>query len=379
MGSIMEHFADLPDPRINRTRRHELIDILTISLCAVVCGCDSFTDIALFGEAKLPWFKTFLSLPSGIPSHDTFNRVFAAIDTNAFGRCFSAWISDLQVKTKGGVIAFDGKTLRRSFDHASGNGPLHMVSAWAHSNQTVLGQIAVDGKSNEITAIPKLLDMLDIVGCTVTIDAIGTQKAIAAKIQAKGADYVLALKSNHHNLNADVRAYFEQCMAESWRDAQDQPIAYTNTTSSDFGHGRTETRTCWATACPEWADGKSEWAGLRSIARVEGTRCIDGKTSTEARYYLSSLPPNARRIADAVRAHWSIENRLHWVLDMTFNEDQSRIRTENAAVNMATLRHIALNLITKENSGKKKSIRAKRLLAGWENDYLMQIIVGTKT
>jgi predicted transposase YbfD/YdcC len=376
-GAIMDHFANLPDPRIDRAKRHSLMDVLTISLCAVICGADSFTDMETFGQAKYEWFVTFLELPNGIPSHDTFARIFSRIDPQGFSECFLAWISAIQEKTDG-VIAFDGKTLRRSFDKASCQSALHMVSAWASQNSMVLGQIAVDEKSNEITAIPQLLKVLDLAGCIVTIDAMGTQKSIACQIIEREADYELALKENHPNLYADVRSYMGRCITESWRDAQDQPIIHTVSRTRDAEHGRIETRRCFATKCPDWMDGKAEWAGLQSIVVIESERHVNGKTSFERRYYITSLMPNAKQIAQAVRKHWGIENKVHWVLDMAFREDECRIRKDNAPINMATLRHIALNLLKQENSGKKKSIHTKRLLAGWEHDYLLQIITGKK-
>ncbi len=376
--TIMDYFSSLPDPRIDRAKRHSLMDILVIALCASICGVESFVDMELFGEAKHDWFSTFLELPGGIPSHDTFARVFSRLDPQAFSECFLSWIAAIQQKSQGEVVAIDGKTLRRSFDKASGQAALHMVSAWASHNSLVLGQVAVPEKSNEITAIPALLKMLDLAGCIVTIDAMGTQKAIADQIQKQKADYVLALKGNHPNLCADVEAYLERCINEHWRDAQDEPITHTIFKSRDADHGRIETRICIATECPSWVEGKEEWAGLRSIVVIEARRNIEGKSSVERRYFISSLPPNAQQIAHAVRSHWGIENQVHWLLDMAFREDECRIRKDHAPANMATLRHITLNLLKQENSGKKKSIRSKRLIAGWEHEYLWRIIKGTQ-
>lgn len=376
--TIMTHFSNLPDPRIERSKRHPLIDLLTIALCATICGCDTFEDMALFGEAKYEWFKTFLALPGGIPAHDTFNRVFARLDPQAFSECFTAWVNDIQIRTGGEVIALDGKTLRGSLDKAGGGAALHLVSAWSSLNGLVLGQVAVDAKSNEIMAIPKLLEILDIAGCIITLDAQGTQKAIAARIVDQGADYVLALKDNHPNLKADVEAYFARCQSESWRTAQDEPIAYSTALSRDLDHGRIETRRVFATACPDWVEGKAQWANLQSIVLVESERIIGDERSFERRYYLSSLPAKAKMLGTAIRQHWGIENGLHWVLDVAFREDECRIRKDHAPTNMATLRHITLNLLKQENEGKKKSIASKRKLAGWDHDYLFKIITGPK-
>lgn len=376
--TIMTHFASLTDPRIDRTKRHLLIDILTIALCATICDCDTFEDIALFGQAKYDWFKTFLALPGGIPSHDTFNRVFAKLDPDAFRQCFQAWIQEIQVRTGGDVIALDGKTLRGSLDQAGGGAALHLVSAWSSLNGLVLGQVPVDDKSNEVTAIPKLLEILDIAGCIITLDAQGTQKAIAAQIIDQEADYILALKDNHPNLKADVAAYFERCQSESWRTAQDEKIAYTQSTTSEPGHGRIETRRVIATDCPEWVDGKALWNGLRSIVLVESERLINQERSFERRYYLTSLPAKAKVLGAAVRQHWGIENSLHWVLDTAFREDECRVRKDHAPANLATVRHMALNLLKQETSGKKKSIASKRKLAGWLNEYLLKVIAGPK-
>jgi predicted transposase YbfD/YdcC len=371
--SIVKHFKSLPDPRIERTKRHLLIDILTIALVGVICGAEGFNEIADFGVARKDWFARFLALPGGIPSHDTFARVFARLDPDSFSNCFFEWTSALCKMTAGRVVAVDGKTLRHSFDTAAGLGAIHMVSAWASNTRMVLGQVKVDGKSNEITAIPKLLDILDIEGAIVTIDAMGTQKAIAAQIIGKGADYLLSLKDNHPNLRADVQAYLDRVIQEQFRDHEDNPIPHTTFKSMDKKHGRLETRTCWALDCPDWVEGSKEWKELKSIAVIESQRQVNGHTSVERRYYISSLQPDARQIARAARSHWGIENSLHWVLDTVFKEDECRIRKDNSPQNMAVVRHIALNLLKSEKT-INRSIKRKRFLAAIDEDYLTKVV-----
>jgi predicted transposase YbfD/YdcC len=369
----MEHFEDLPDPRIDRTKRHLLIDILTIALVATICGADGFDEIADFGVARQAWLSKFLELPNAIPSHDTFARVFSRLNPEAFSRCFLAWTAALSQKTAGRVIALDGKTLRHSFDTAHGVSAIHMVSAWASHNSMVLGQIKVDAKSNEITAIPQLLELLDIEGAVVTIDAMGTQKTIAAQIIDQKGDYILSLKDNHPNLRADVEAYLDRVRKENFRDHEDNKILHTTFISRNNDHGRLETRTCWAVECPTWVEGHNEWKDLSSIAVIEAQRHIDGNTTTERRYYISSLEPDAKEIAEAVRNHWGIENGLHWVLDTVFREDESRIRKDNSPQNMAVVRHIALNLLKAEKT-IKRSIQRKRFLAALDESYLEKVL-----
>ena len=377
-ASIADHFAGLPDPRFERTKLHPLLNILVISLCAMICGADSFTDMEDFGESKRDWLSGLLDLSNGIPSHDTFARVFAALDPQAFTDCFISWTSALADKTDGQVIALDGKRLRRSFDTASGTAALHMVSAWATQNNLVLGQVAVADKSNEITAIPKLLEMLDVAGCIVTIDAMGTQKAIAGQIARQGADYVLALKANQPDLHAEVSALFERATANNWLDHNADTIPHSFHNSVDGpDHGRIETRRCWATGdlSQLHPDTRAAWPSLRSIALIEAER-IDkttGQTTTEQRFYITSLAPDARQIANAVRSHWGIENSLHWILDVALREDDCRIREGHAPQNMATMRHITINMLKKDDKSKL-SIRRKRLVAGWKNSYLQQIL-----
>ena len=368
--SLPEYFGDLPDPRTGPAVRHDLLDIVTIAVCAVLCGADTWVDVEQFGRSKEAWLRTFLALPHGVPSHDTFGRVFAALDPAAFERGFLAWVRDRAGGAAGQVVAIDGKTLRRSHDRGTGRGPLHLVSAWASGRGLVLGQVAVADKSNEIAAIPALLDVLDVEGAVVTIDAMGCQKAIARKIRARGADYVLAVKDNQPTLHDLIAHHFAVVTDDA---AGLAPAAHA---TRDKDHGRLEGRRCWASDDPEvvaWLDPEGAWPGLRSVAAVVGERRIDGVAKVEVRFYLSSLPADAARIARAVRSHWEIENRLHWVLDLAFREDESRVRVGHAAENFAVLRHLALNLLRQERS-LKVGVKAKRLRCAWDHAYLVKVL-----
>ena len=365
-NSISDFFSDLTEPR-DSNKRHKLIDIITVALCAVICGADSFEEIEEFGHAKETWFRTFLELPHGIPSHDTFARVFATMDPKEFQKAFLGWVESIRSVTKG-VVAVDGKTLRRS--HMKNASPIHMVSAWACENRMVLGQVKTKAKSNEITAIPELLALLELEGCIVTIDAMGCQKAIAGQIVDKGADYVLGLKGNQGTLHDDVELYFADGLASKFKD-----MVYDYHETVDGDHGRIETRRYW-TASVDWLPDKEAWKNLSTIVMTQRECYQDGVTSLEYRYYITSMPNNARAIAEAVRGHWGIENSLHWVLDIAFREDESRIRKDHAPANFATLRHMALNLLKQENS-KRRSIKTKRLRAGWDTEYLRTILEGS--
>jgi predicted transposase YbfD/YdcC len=370
-GSLRDHFGTLPDPRGARGRRHRLLDLVTIAVCAVIGGADTWVAIEEFGRRKEPFLRQFLALPNGIPAHDTFGRVFAALDPAAFERCFLAWVQDAVRLTAGQVVAIDGKTLRRSHDHAGGRGPLPMVSAWAAANHVVLGQLAVEEKSNEITAIPALLQVLAIGGCVVTIDAMGCQKEIARTIRAREADYVLALKDNHPRLAADVAGLFADALGPN---EGGYTVGYHATLEK--GHGRIERRRCWTLSSPavvEWLDSDGAWADLRTVAVVDGERRLGGTTKTERRYYLSSLGGDAARLLAAVRGHWGIENRLHWVLDVAFREDESRVRSGHAAENLAVVRHLALTLLRRDRS-TTVGVQTKRLIAGWDDAYLLQLL-----
>jgi len=367
--ALLDHFAALPDPRIERHRWHKLSDILVIAVCAVLCGAESYPAIEDFGQEREDWLGQFLELPAGIPSHDTFTRVLRLLDPVQFQSCFLRWMQAVAEVTAGEVVAIDGKTLRRSFEKGTAKRAIHMVSAWATENGVVLGQRKVDTKSNEITAIPALLQLLALKGCIVTIDAMGCQRAIAEKIVEQGADYVLALKGNQPTLEQAVERFF---VSGPEADTHRRQSAYHDQTEQ--GHGRVETRCAWISADLDAELQAAAWPGLRSIGMVQATRTLAGETSVEQRFYLSSLPPQAPQFAQAVRKHWGIENQLHWTLDVTFREDQSRLRTGHGAENFAVLRHIALNLLRQEPS--TKSLPRKRLACALNPDYLLKVLLG---
>jgi predicted transposase YbfD/YdcC len=369
--SVVEHFADLPDPRLERTRLHELLDVIVIATCAVICSAESWEDVAEFGRSKFDWLKRFLKLPNGIPSHDTFNRVFARLDPQALQECFLRWLRAVSEEIGVQPIAIDGKTLRRSFDRASAKSALHLVSAWATANHLTLGQVAVDEKSNEITAIPKLLELLDVSGAIVTIDAMGCQKEIAAQIRQGGGDYVLAVKDNQGRLYEDILQCFQrhlddECPAveHSWHEAVDD------------GHGRRERRTVLVLNDPEGIRDRELWKDLDTICMVVSERTMNGQTSTEARYYIGSRWGTAEDYGRWVRGHWGIENSLHWVLDVSFREDDSRLRTGHGPANLALLRRITVSLLRNEET--KHSIHTKRLKAAWDESYLLKVLCGTR-
>ena len=371
--NIMEYLEEIPDPRVRRRRFHKLADILVIGLCSMLTGGEGFNDMALFGKIKRDWLKTFLELPHGIPSHDTFNRVFSAIDPDCFMDCFVRWVQGICPALQGEVVAIDGKALRRALD--DGDSIPYIVSAWASQNGLALGQVKVDDKSNEITAIPELLRALALQGCIVTIDAMGCQKDIAAQIIEKKADYVLALKGNHATVHQEVQDFFADavlpCASEPATTVAPNTMACSKTLEKD--HGRMETRRYWQSTDIDWVADKKRWKGLRSIGMVESIRCVKGKNTIERRYFLTSLPRDIEAFAKAVRGHWGVENQLHWSLDVTFREDQSRARTKNAAQNLATLRRIALNLI-KRNTEENISQRQKRIFAALDMQFLQQLL-----
>lgn len=368
MPSLLEYFADLPDSRIERCKLHLLLDIMAIAILATICGAEHFTEMEEFGHAKEAWLRTFLELPAGIPSHDTFARVFARLKPEAFQHCFVRWVQAVMRATEGEVIAIDGKTARRSHHRAAGLGALELVSAWATHNRLVLGQVKVDEASNEITAVPQLLRLLALKGCIVTLDAINTQKETASEIREQGADYVLALKGNHPTLYAEVQEFFQAVQ-------QDRTANFTisTTQSVDGEHGRIETRRYWSVNAPDWLSGFAEWRDLQSLILVEATREIKDQSTTEPRYYLSSLAPNAERAADAVRGHWGIENSLHWILDVVFGEDDSRVRIGNAPENLALVRKITYNLLQQEQT-LKRGVKTKRFKAALDEAYLLKVL-----
>ena len=371
LGTIGKHFGDLEDPRMERTRRHELLDILTIAICGMICGADSWVDIELFGKSKQGWLAKFLRLPNGIPSHDTFGRVFSRLDPDKFQSCFMDWVAAISEITRDQVIAIDGKTVRGSHDRANGKDAIHMVSAWASANHLVLGQIKVDDKTNEITAIPELLELLELSGCIVTIDAMGCQTEIAQQIISKGADYVLALKENQGRLYEGIKDSFACGHRSDFEDVEHDYYEVVNK-----GHGRIETRRCWSISAGEELDYVDEhklWPGLSSVVMVRSERQVGDQVSVETRYYISSLKGSARKLLEATRTHWGIENCVHWILDVAFDEDRSRVRTDHAPHNLAVIRHIALNLLKRETTSKG-GVKARRKRAGWDEDYLITVL-----
>ena len=368
---LMQHFGGLEDPRRPQGRRHNLLDIIAMTICAVVAGAEGWDDVELFAQCKEDWFRTFLELPNGIPCSDTFARVFARLDPDRFRECFTQWVSSIHGLTQGQVVAIDGKTVRRSHDSRTGQEAIHMVSAWASENSLVLGQTRTDAKSNEITAIPRLLEMLELKGCIVTIDAMGCQKEIARKILDRDADYVLAVKGNQGRLYQDIGDLFQ---AGDGTGVNDLPHDYATTLNK--GHGRIERRECWTIsdpACLEYLSTAGDWPSLRSVGMVRSERREGERVSMETRYYISSLASEAQRLLEAARSHWGIENSLHWVLDVSFREDESRVRVGNAPENLATMRHAALNLL-RQHRQSRISIKAKRKLAAWDNTFLLSIL-----
>lgn len=366
---FLVHFGQLDDPRMDRKKRHTLLDIIAITVCAVIAGADGWTAVALFGKSKESWLRTFLKLPNGIPSHDTFGRFFALLDPAAFQDCFMNWVRAVHESIQG-VVAIDGKTARRSHDRAKAKKAIHLVSAWATENGVALGHVKTDDKSNEITAIPELLKLLELKGCLVTIDAMGCQRDIAQAVAEAGADYLLALKGNQGTLEEDVEQEFKEAQAEGFAHMD---CLYRETL--DKGHGRIEKRQYWYTHDIQGLGTLDRWPKLNGMAMCRATRTVNGETSVEDRYFITSDTGNdVEKIASAIRAHWRIENSLHWVLDIAFDEDQSRIRAGYAAENLATIRKLALNVL-KTNKSKKGGIKAKRLQAAWDNDYLREILM----
>jgi len=364
--ALLDYFTDLPDPRVERTKLHKLDDILAITICAVICGAEGWNEIELFGQCKYQWLKTFLELPNGIPSHDTFARVISSIKPEDFEERFQKWVQALAKNKNEKIIALDGKTLRQSFDTANHKAAIHMVSAWACENKMVFGQIATADKSNEITAIPKLLEMLVLDGSVVTIDAMGCQKKIAQKIVDGGGDYIFSLKGNHGTLHEEVKLFLDDAIVNK------SGYDYSSEITGD--HGRIETRKVWYSQDVQWMADREDWPGLSSLIAVESQRVQGDKTTVERRYFISSLSgPDAESIGQIIRGHWGIENRLHWSLDVSFREDNCRIRKDFGAENFSRLRRIALNLLKQEET-LKRGIKAKQHKAGWDEQYMLKVL-----
>jgi predicted transposase YbfD/YdcC len=367
-ASIWAYFSELPDPRRTQGRRHKLSDILAISLCAVLCGADDFTEIEEFGETREAWLRGFLELPHGIPSHDTFGRVFAALDPAAFGRCFMSWVRGVAELSEGAIVAIDGKAVRRSYDAAADCPAIKLVSAWAREHRLTLGQVKVAEGSNEIRAVPELLRVLALKGCVVTADALNCQKETAAAVRRHGADYVLALKGNHGGLHERVEQFLS-----SVREGRTHGFTVGEHRSVEKEHGRIEERRFWQVTAPDDLTASGQWDGLRTVGLCEAVRELEGEVSLNRRYYLSSLPVDAVKFAEAARGHWAVENSCHWVLDVVFREDNSRVRVGQAAENFATVRRIVNNLLQQERS-VKRGVKAKRLKAALDENYLLKVL-----
>jgi predicted transposase YbfD/YdcC len=365
-----ECFSEVEDPRIDRKKLYPLSEILFVVICGSICGAESWRDFVIFGNEKLEYLKRFFAFENGIPSKNTFARVMSIMNPEQLKDSLVLWIKTLQHTLKG-VVAIDGKTVRRSFDKALGQNPIHIVSAFASELQLTLGQEKVRDKSNEITAIPKLLELLDLVGSIVTIDAMGCQKEIAKKIREKEADYILALKGNQHSLHDDVKFFMETEIQKGSSKIDD---FYEDV---DKGHGRVEIRKCYVSSQINWLSDREKWKDMNTIIMLESSREIQSKTATERRFYISSLPTDAKLIINSIREHWGVENKLHWVLDMTFREDESRIRKDHAPENMALIRRWTLNMLkTAQKEFKGISLKALRKKAGWGNGTLDAVLQG---
>lgn len=370
--AIVSKFESVTDPRVERCKQHSLLDMITLTLCAAICGADNWADVERFGIAKQLWFERFLELPNGIPSHDTLGRVFARLDTGEFLMCLQSWLRSLHLTLKEQGVAIDGKTMRGSFDAASGRSALHVVSAWASGLRVSLGQVAVDGKSNEITAVPKLLELLELAGAVVTMDAMHCQKETLVAIRAKGADFLVSVKDNQPKLYALLHETF---IAYGEGDYQARELKRHSQTERN--RGREETRIVYAAPPPAALRDHAEWLDVRSVVLVYRSTLRNGKLSEETSFFISSLPPKVQKIAQYVRGHWGIENSLHWTLDVIFAEDRSRIRTGNAPEIASIFRKLALMVLQRDTTSRG-SLRGKRLQAGWNEDFLERILCGFK-
>lgn len=367
--SFLQHFTEVTDPRRQAGVRHLLIDMIFLTICAVIAGAEDWVAIERFGNAKIRWFSRFLTLKHGIPSHDRLGETFAALDPEQFANAFTNWVAE--VSKVGGVIALDGKTVRRSYDKASGKAAIHMVSAWSVENRLVLGQVKVDDKSNEITAIPELLSILFIKGCLVTIDAMGCQTEISRQVIEQEGDYLLAVKGNQKHLHEDIVHLFKHSQDENFTES-----GFDQCRTVDKGHGRIEIRECSVISHPDWLEyirNRQQWKALACVVRISAQRLGNGKPKGESRYYICSRSASASELLAATRAHWGVENNVHWILDVVFNEDGSRVRTGNAQQNLATIRRIAINMLNMERS-RKDSLKGKRQQAGWDELYLEKVV-----
>ncbi|MBP7632657.1 ISAs1 family transposase [Candidatus Ozemobacteraceae bacterium] len=370
---LFEILEDIEDPRKDINLRHRLHDILVTTICAVICGAEGWDEIAQYSRTHEDWFRTFLELPYGIPSSSTYGRVFARLDPQAFEKGFAGWMTMVQEHTKGRIIALDGKTLRRSFDRASQKAAIHMVSAWTTENGVALAQTAVEAKSNEITAFPKLLDMLVLEGAVVTTDAMGCQTEVAEKIVSAGADYVLAVKENQPQLHDDIEDFFAEGQRMNF-----ECLDYERLETVDGDHGRIEKRTFYLARDLDSIGRKERWPSLKGVGMVEAKRMIEGKESVETRYFITSIREGIETFSRAVRQHWGIENSHHYILDMAFDEDRCRKRIDHSAENFAVVRHIALNLLKQCSTPKPMSVRRKRLQAGWDRGFLLKVLMGSE-
>ena len=370
---FLTHFSCVPDPRVERTKRHALVDILFMSVCAVLCGANDCVAIADFAAARIEWLRQFVDMANGAPSHDTISRVLRLVNPIAFERAFLEWTETIRDRTSGDILPIDGKVLRGSFDKATGIDAIDMVTAWSSANGIVLGQVKTDVKSNEITAIPNLLKMLDIEGCIITIDAMGTQKKIAEQIIEQKGDYLLAVKANQPNLQQDLVEAFKRYRENRWMDGNADDIPHDYIETVDTGHGRTVTRRCWCTNVMDGITSAPDWTGLKTIVLFESNRDLDADGKPTIRYYITSLKPDAANILRAIRTHWQVENKLHWVLDVNFREDQNRTRKGFGAQVRSMLNRIAINLC-KTNTTRKAATSRKRNMASWDESFLFELI-----